>query len=66
MSNFKIGEKVVCVNGIHVIEINPIPTGILDGYYYYDINRFRKPDHQFAQDLCAQLIEEFQTETIYN
>jgi len=64
MSNFRVGEKVVCVNpikelikdkeytiskiyegfvetGVHVLEIEPRQTN-MGGYYYYNINRFRK------------------------
>lgn len=73
MSNFKIGEKVVCVEpteelvkgeiytisfvgqagNVKVFEATPI------GYYLYFWEwRFRKLDHQFSEDLCAQLIKE--------
>ena len=87
MSNFKVGEKVVCINPVHnlikneiytvscifekfgeygilVSELQPIATGILNGLYYYSINRFRKLDHQFAEDLCKELAEQAKEEQL--
>jgi len=87
MSNFKVGEKVVCVEpidhlvknqiytvksilqkngevGILVEELEPIPTGILKGYYFYNVNRFRKLDHQFSEDVIAEIIKQVKEESL--
>ena len=100
MSNFKIGEKVVCINPKNsmykkdaeyiITNIRQCVCGAIDlnvndlielaticrcskcNHYTYtplswnNSNRFRKLDTQFTEDLCAKLIEEHQTETIYN
>jgi len=92
MSNFKIGEKVVCIDdssgkttktktlikgqiytvsgfsqeSIFLVEVPTITHNGKLGKPSYGCYRFRKLDHQFSEDLCKQLIEEFQTETIYN
>jgi len=94
MSNFKIGEKVVCVGRFYSEnpkeekyandpKVNEIVT--IDKLYYdgdlilkeykfakngviqsFNPAKFRKLDHQFAEDVCAKLIEEFNTELISN
>lgn len=82
MSNFKIGEKVVCVddkkqrfgglilNEIYeVSEIHPFKKvlkikGIVD-YYHWNY-RFRKLDHDFAENLLKEIIEAMKSETILN
>jgi hypothetical protein len=88
MSNFKIGEKVVCINSFYSkilncedLENNPKINEIVticglyeNGEYLYiseypfneignkqvfDSSKFRKIDHQFAEDVCAELIANF-------
>jgi len=89
MSNFKVGEKVVCINAesgaismknllvkneiytISEIHINgglfllEVKTYDLDGFEIpFNENRFRKLDHEFSENLCAKLVEEFQNECV--
>lgn len=101
MSNFKIGEKVVCINCndiLHPKEIalgckNPIPNEIytireiiyienrlsfrfeeiinpkikyIDGYdeCSYLSHNYRKLDHQFADDICAELVKQVKEEQL--
>jgi len=82
MSNFKVGEKVVCVMPIDDLVLNDIYTisGLVKGsngngvrllevytdWLGFNVNRFRKLDTQFAEDICAKIIEEFKQETILN
>lgn len=88
MSNFKVGEKVVCVDPIKKLIKDEIYTiseikdkhysgeiGILveeievenndfGGVNYYNIKRFRKLDHQFAEDICAELVKQVKEEQL--
>jgi len=87
MSNFKVGEKVVCVNdecgwidSVKFLVKDEIYTvchtqfagngrfeiSVNGDFGMWDASRFRKLDTQFAEDICAQLIEEFKQETILN
>ena len=86
MSNFKIGEKVVCIEpidnlvkgqiytierfrelngllGIHVKELEP-KMNEMGGWTYYNIERFRKLDHDFAENLLKEISEAMKSETI--
>jgi len=92
MSNFKVGERVVCVddsiglttktktlvkneiytiyhivgNAVFLEEIN---TVFFEGELYslgYKASRFRKLDHQFSEDVCAKLIEDYKKELVTN
>jgi hypothetical protein len=95
MSNFKVGEKVVCVrgdNGLKEKEIYTIETidycicgnccfSIVEdaiknkihgtrcgcgkiswGKSLWDSNRFRKLDHQFSEDVIAEIIKQVKEE----
>jgi len=100
MSNFKIGEKVVCINpktsvykkyneyiitniracacGIIELNVNNLTESpntcecsscghiTITPLDWNNSNRFRKLDHQFAEDICAQLIADAKKETILN
>jgi len=81
MSNFKIGEKVVCVKPIDELimgeyytisyigefgNIKVLESSPCGDYIYFWDWRFRKLDHQFAEDVCAELIKEFNQEKVLN
>ena len=86
MSNFKVGEKVVCVN-VDAYDINdgmlePHPnkgdiveiSGIeKDGWLCfiempknmcYEPWNFRKLDHQFSEDVIAEIIKQIKEESL--
>ncbi len=78
MSNFKVGEKVVCVEpidglvkneiytietttsiGVSLLEQSPAPPCI----WFYKW-RFRKLDHQFSEDVIAEIIKQVKEESL--
>ena len=79
MSNFKVGEKVVCVNDKHqthgglILNEIYIVTKIhhsfeaiyVEGFDYPHWNhRFRKLDHQFGEDVIAEIIKQVKEESL--
>lgn len=98
MSNFKIGEKVVCVNpknnmykknleyiitnirqcicGAVDINVNDLTESqyvcrcskcnhyTLTPLSWNNSSRFRKLDHQFAEDICAELVKQVKEEQL--
>lgn len=81
MSTFKVGERVVCVDDSNqlygglvkgeIYEVTNIHKDFdsiyIKGFSYSHWNyRFRKLDTQFAEDVIANLIEQYKTETIYS
>lgn len=91
MGNFKIGEKVVCVDPCKELVKNQIYTirgiyksvngtdygvyleeiiGEFSNYWEkeigYNVNRFRKLDYEFAENLLAEISEAMKSETIKN
>ena len=90
MSNFRIGEKVICVDDrigftsksktlikgeFYTISgfegsdvyVEEVPYVIFNGKKlvpYYGAYRFRKLDHQFAEDLCKELSQQVKEEQL--
>lgn len=98
MSNFKVGEKVVCIDntpkqiqlkelgfiypknneiytvrgftpsgtGIFLEEIINLPMRTHSGMAEigFEMRRFRKLDHQFAEDLCKELAKQVKEEQL--
>ena len=90
MSNFKVGEKLVCVEPVNELVKNEIYTvrgmyistydpsqtvlyleGIIGEYSYlhkkeigYRASRFRKLDHQFSEDVIAEIIKQVKEESL--
>lgn len=88
MSNFKIGEKVVCVDetpngsskGLVKNEIYTIQDICIDvcdevGLILFELKsnhykgswaakRFRKLDHQFGEDVCAEILKKVKEESL--
>lgn len=90
MRNFKVGEKVVCVEpinglieneiytvrGMYISTYDPSQTAIyleeIIGKYSvfhgkelgYRSSRFRKLDHQFSEDVIAEIIKQVKEESL--
>ena len=78
MSNFKIGEKVVCINnscgwfdGVKklkkgeiytVLQVTETDLVVILNDYGRDKSRFRKLDYAHTERICAEIIESLKVE----